>query len=602
MSNPILFPVRPKIGQGAGIGVGPLNPTVLLDETQSPFYQLDWPNPPQRKSYIIADVSSRPVNDATIAFNQLDWPNPQPRKRQNVGYINPALVNLPAGSPLTSFEFRNPDIPKKQPITWAQNLLQNTLTPIVVNTPVINVDYSEPIKKPYIIVSIATRIVEPGPVIPPSNVEFPNPAPKRRVGLTWVQDRKFYYQDIKPFNQTDYPNPPAKLLKIPNTWIFSRKIDEPQADYMPCSVLDWPNPAPKRKIALTWIGGISQFQQLFTQPNGNQFITPPPQGKKKEALTWLQQRPFYYLDAVQNPFSFNDWRVPSKKGITLIISHLQSFTSSAPPGNPFSQKDWPNPIHKQRLRIDWEFHYQQDDNQPRPTEWLALPPQPRKGQSLGYIFSPQIAGTGDPTRAFDYPNPIIVKRQTLTIINNLLPHLFPGVGATPFNQNEWPIPQKGRTNFHSGWIQQKPTYYTEPSIQVAQYDWPVFRSIRRHDVGFIFSQKQSENPRFTTLDFVPSRKKVINQDWIFSSLFDLTSIAGAIPFKQTEWPNPLRKRINYNIYTILRQLNIIPDVVGREICLRWEDTEYYLIAGEEDYDLEWKDTEYYLDSGGNDCE
>lgn len=615
----------------------------LIPLEDIPFSQQDWPNP-QRKPYIITTITSRLTDDGDIANKQLDWPNPFSNKKLALTWVNdnqnnllnPAIdpvkspISLTAGvnskpsllsnigfvnsrpqyytdlSPNNQYDWPVPSPKKLKFETWVNNLLQSTLAPIITQPPFNNPETAFVRRKPYIITDISSPINETPSTKPPINLDTSNPARKRVSALTWTQTRPFYYQDIKPFKQDNYPNPLGFKLKSPNTWISSRKIDEPAQAFMPCSVTEWDIPAPKRKLALTWISIIPQLQQLFTTPIGSGLIQSHPLRLKTVPSTWIQARPSYYSEPVIKPFGNIEWKSLLVRKETSLISHIQRFNIIGIAGSPFSQKDWPNPGLKKRLTVQWEFYYQLDDNLPPVVQSVTNPVIRKANVPLSWIYRNQIAEVvSDPNRVFNYPNPIILKRQNNGLVVSLLQStLNPGVSEKPFSQTDYPNPQIGKRNFHSGITFNKPIYYTEGPLQPAQYDWPVFRPARRNPVGFIdFRLGVSEPPKFFNITEVPVRKTKSAESWIYSSLIDLTSILGLRPFSQSDWPIPLRARINFNILSILGQdFIILPNIFGRAICLISSTTEYYLISSIEDYDLESSITEYNLDSGGDECQ
>src|SRR4030095_11303240 len=403
--------------------------------------------------------------------------------------------------------------------TWINNLLESTLAPIGVQAPFTVPDFNLKYKKPYIITEISSAINAAPPTKPPISLDNPNPARKRILAQTWIQTRQFFYQDIKPFKQDNYPNPPAQRLKIPNTWISNRKIDEPEQLFMPCSVLDFPNPSAKRKIALTHLGQISLFQQIFTKPTGSSIIAPHVLRVERETLTWIQTRPFYYNEPLTIPFKNVDFNIARRRK-DQVQTHLARFNLTSTPGSPFSQKDWPNPARKARLRESWEFYYQLDDNQPFINQITNNPVIRKAISPFTWIFRSQ-TGEETPLINISSPNPVILKRQTNSWILNLLQStLNPGVGAIPFNQNDYPNPLRGKRNFHSGITFNKPTYYTEEPLQIAQYDWPIFRAIKRNPVGYILTTipTDEQRPRVANIVDVPFTKEGVIPVWAYSSL------------------------------------------------------------------------------------
>lgn len=562
----------------------------------------------QRKPYLITTIASRSIVDSPPPFLPLDQPNPLLAKRLALTWVNDNQNNtlIPVtGDPNKQLDWPVPQPNKFKPYTWTNNLLENTLAPISGQDPFKNPDFNFIRRRVGLQIDIITRLNEEPPSKPPSEIEYPNPLYKKKSALTWLQARQFFYQDIKPFKQDNYPNPPAARFKVPNTWISSKELDPTATIFMPCSVAEWETPPKKRPMALTWISQIAQLQQIFTLPDSRPFAGPVRLERKPPAISWIQNRPFYYVEPVGIPVSNVDWNLPRRK-ITFLTFNTQRFTSAISPGIPFNQKDWPNPQRKKRLPEQWEFYYQQDDNLPPVAQLLAIPVVRRRVPNVGWIHNRQITEVVDiPNRLFSYPNPIILKRQTNSWLLNLLQStLNPGVGETPFNQTDYPNPLRGRRNFHSGWLQEKKFYYTEEPLQPAQYDWPIFRSVKRNHVGFINTQLGvSGPPKFVNVFDVPQRKGIIIPTWIFNSLIDLNSIVGIKPFTQNDWPIIRGRKYPPQDWIYQGKIGLIlPNIVGRHICLFAALEEFDLEATIEEFDLEAMITEFRLDAGGTECE
>jgi hypothetical protein len=605
---------------------------VLAPIVAPPFTPVDYPNPGLKRS-LRPVTNSRLVDDANIAFNQLDWPNPAPARKSALTFIFNKQLEPPVVAPFTPVEFRNPDLRKLQNTgstvnrpqyytdlnpnnqynwpnpgpkklkhdTWVQNLLQSTLAPIITQLPFSNTETAFVRRKPYILTDISSGInISPvdKPFVTP---EYPNPRRKSYiiVGLNTI----FQSSSDKPFKQDDYPNPAGRKLKTPNTWVFSRKLDDPTTAFAPCSVTEWDVPAPGRRTALTHISIIPQLQQLFTTPIGIPLVSTHVLRRKRETLSWVNPRPFYYQEAVVFPFGNLEWKMPIEKR-TLLVSHVQKFIDVTIVGNPFSQKDWSNPVVKKRLPITWEFYYQQDDNQPPVAQSVTVPVLRRKSQNLGYIFTSQISQE-NPTKTYDYPNPIIVRQHNKGFILNLLEStLNPGAGAVPFNQNDYPNPQIGKRNFHLGITLNKPTYYTEEPLQPNQYDWPIFRAVKRNHVGYINTVIPPEfAPRVANIVDVPFTKKGVIPVWAYSSLQIMATPEGLRPFSQNEWLVFRNVKRATDLLTWIQSKSInLPDIIGRKICLDSNITIYDLESALEEYEFDSSLTIYDIESGGTECQ
>lgn len=366
---------------------------------------------------------------------------------------------------------------------------------------------------------------------------------------------------------------------------------------------EFPNPRIKAKLNPAWTFN-APFQQIFTSPVGSQLYDIPVLKIKPLGLTWIQPRPSFYTESVLTPFIptvSNNLRAKPR----LIVNIVSRYPLATNTASPFKQNEWPNPLRKPAPRFPHEFWYQIDDNNPIPTSFTQNPVIRKRGPNVGYTYGRQILeSSANPFRNIDYPNPIVVKRIAHTTINNLLPQLFPGVGASPFFQTEWPNPLKGKINFHDGWIQETKKYYREEPLQPNQYDWPIFRPINRNQTGHIQFIIPGETNNFVSVTDIPLSKRAIALSWIYNALTK-DGITDK-PFNQNDWPLPLRRRYPAKdwldwIYQGKIGL-ILPDLHGRSICLLADETDYDLEANDEYFDLEARADEFNLGAGGTECE
>jgi len=574
---------------------------VLAPTGQNPFNQTNWSNPLLKQSQNIGYVFNKQLETpTTFPFIPVDYPNPLLKIQQNKGSVNSRPQYYQDIQPFDQTDWKVPEPKKLKSETWIQNLLQSTLTPGFVQSPFNLPDFPNPGRKSSLMVHISSYINIAPPNQPPFvNDLFINPIlVKKRSSIGWEQNRQFYYQDIKPFKQDNYPNPQAKK-GLPNTFIFNRKLDEPTI-LNPFISVDYPNPLIKKGLGLTWIFQ-APFQQIFTHPVGNAIFDNPVLRFKPAQFGWFQPRPQYYSETLTSPFLPLLLIPPTKKYPVNTFISTKQLTSIV--GTPFSQNHWPNPQIKRRPNDGFESYFVIDSNQPSSTNLTESHRLHRPRIANGWIFSPQIteAIQTNPIRTFDYQNPILLKKQNQGFIINLLGStLFPSPGAVPFKQTEYPNPIIGKRNFHSGWLQDKKFYYTEPSLMIAQYDWPVFRAIKRNQVGFIDFKIQSSSPNFTQVTNVPLRSKRTALTWLYNSLIDLTFVTGLVPFNQYDWPIIRVKK--GQISDIILRAFILEIITGRSICLLADDTEYYLEAQDELYDLDARTTEFNLEAGGTECE
>ena len=563
-----------------------------------PFIPAEFKNPSGRIN-IIPSIGSRPsdINNDVVNIPVL-FPNPLIKGRNAVGFVISRPQNYQDIKPFNQNDWQNPKDKLLKERTHLVNLLQSTLKPAEVQGPLNILDYTMPRRKGFLMTHVSSTIIvnpEIAPLLNNDLFDRRNLYSHKKLNPSWIQSRPFYYQDIKPFNQNEYPNPKLKTIS-PNTWIHNRKLDE--FVQPPVIAVDYPNPKIKKSSIIDWIF-LAPFQQIFTQPLGESTLDIPVI-RKYQTLGWLQPRQSFYQDTTGNPI-FGTASPNPKGSWSLIVDISTRFPLPTGIQFPFRQNEWNVPLRKTLERPSWKFSYTLDDNDPF-LGFTFKNPERKNLIALSWIDINKnlvnIASNSIPVNLF--PNPIILKKQTLTLINNLLPQLNPGIGATPFNQNEWPNPLKSKKNFHNGWIKEKPTYYVEQPLQPAQYDWPIFRAIKRNHVGFIDFKLQASSPRFTSITENAILKNKTALTWIFNSIIDLNFIQENKPFTQGEWPAFERKR--KIVLDLINRGYIIPITIGRSICLLANIAEFDMEASQEDFDLEANLTEFKLEAGGSSCE
>ncbi len=570
----------------------------VLAPSPNNFNQYDWPNPILAKRHTLTHVFYPQLETPSqIPFVPIDYPNPLIGKRNKIGFEQTRPQYYQDIQPFNQEDWPNPGPRKLKSDTWIQNLLQGTLKPADVVAPFSIAEFNLPDRKGRLIVHISSSIVIAPPDQPPfvNEVTLQLPKAKRFIPV-WYQSRPFYYSDIKPFKQDDWFMPQSK--KIGAGFIFNRKLDEPTTQDPFVPVL-FENPKIKVKINPDWTF-LAPFQQIFIHPVGNSIFEVP--AKLKRSIDqWIQPRPTYYNESTTNPFFGYSNIIPPRSLFKFKDVQTRFQLIQVNLGNPFSQNSWPNPSIKGRPNLGWEFYYQQDDNNPASINLTNLPPYHKTRNAVGWIYGRQVVQTtGNPFVGLQYPAQIIIGKTAITLINSLLPQLFPGVGATPFAQYEWPNPLKGKSNFHQGIQEGRKFFFEETIPQNRQNEWPIFRPIRRNQVGFIDFKIQSSIPKFTSITENSILKNKTALTWLYNSLIDLTFTPGINPFIPTIWPALNRKKSI--IIDLINRGYIIPIIVGRNICLLADDTDYDLEATVEEFDLEAFIKEFGLEAGGTECE
>lgn len=587
-----------------GLTVNLLQSTLAAEANIPPFAR-QFTDLPAPRYKILATIETVPSEDADTSFNQTQFTAlPPPRK---VGIITTIRTISPEDSvaPSNVIEWRNPprDNPDVRNESWVNNNLSDTLTPVSA-IPFAPTIQSIPDVKKRIIQDWKWKGIEVNE-IPNGQISQPNPLIKERNRVDFTVARPQHYVDNQPHNQYNWPNPAPAWL-IAKSHIFVRQIEPPDLTNLTFNQTTFV-PAPKKWPVRDYIK-LPSFIQLETIfPDGARSYELPQPRQRRIRQDWINARPSYYVEPSLAILVTQIYDNPVRRTKRLVVRVNTRFPQPRNLEKPFNEKmEWPNPVLRVKRAIPWDDHYVFDDNAPFFKQILDVP-QRKRQLNVGWIRTPriQVVSSADPFKQLIYPNPIIVKQQNKGLIVNLLQStLEPAPGDIPFYENKWPNPLYGKRNYHEGWIQEVKKYYVEEPLQPNQYDWPIFRTIKRAHVGYIFSQKQESTPNFTSITFVPQRELFVPIDWIDDRARYLPDIEIIKPFNQIDWQNPrARVRITKDIIDWLDQYYpILPQPVGRIICLLADATEYELEAALELYDLDATIVIFDLEAGGNDCE
>lgn len=530
--------------------------------------------PPARKGIIVISDSS-PQEDASTSFNQTQiYQLPQPRR---VGIIT-TIRTVPqedAETPANVLEWRNPlrpnpDIRNK---SWINNNLLDTLS--ISSTP-----------------GQSSSVIQFG---------------KKQNDTTWIQNRPIFAVDEQPHNQKNWPNPilPKKLNP---SWKEERDFYPVplEPNFLPIA---YPNPLYKGRLRPEFVK-LPAFIQLETIfPDGARFYDNPVRRIKPKPQDHIQEKPQYYTEPASVILFTQIYDLPPRRAKRLVVRSNTRFPQPASTAKPFNEAmQWPNPVLRPKRAIPWVDYYIFDEERP-PVGIITNVPLRKRISDTSYIQTSriQVISSADPFVPYNYPNPIIIKRATLSEINNLLQHPFAiAPGDVPFFENNHPNPIIGLKIHHQGWQWDKRFYYTEEPLQPAQYDWPIFRAVNRNQVGFINYQfaPPSDNPfvSITNVPLVKARVGITFADNPIIRIFPPVEII--LPFNQTSWPNPrTRAQINKDIIDWLDQYYpILPQIIGRQICLNADITEYELLAEIEEHEYLALITIYDLPAGGTECQ
>lgn len=516
--------------------------TTLAPAQAAPFKSNEWPNPSIKKS-IITTIATSPQGDATSPNFSIEWKNPTPNLR------------------------------KFPTLTFLNNSQQTTLVPAA-----------------------------PSPFVP---ISWNNPLLKEVPTLTWIQTRPEYYVDNQPHNQKNWPNP-ILAKKLAPTWIYDRRLTD-TVGAVPFVPINYPNPLIKVKIRTDW---QQSRPSHFVEPEPFVPVSyPNPLVKARIRTDWQWARPSYYIEA-DLIITQTNWPIPLRKRVYPIIYNYKKFEPSVDPGPPFRQRDWPNPVRRHKIVTPWLDYYIFDESAPPPSLYPGVQsfdlPRRKKPFVPTWIYGGQLSGVADarPIKTFDWPNPRIVKKQNVGFAVNLIQTPFNiQPGAKPFFENKWPNPLIGAANFHIGWIEGRKFYSTEPSLQIRQNNWPVFRALRRNPVGWIDFKIGTSEPKFTSITSVPLRKRVLSLTWLDNPLVVINAIAGDLPFNQHNWPIFVRIRRASNLITFISFNPFIPpDSTGREVCVLASLETFDLLASIDPLEVDARLEIFDLEAGGDKCE
>jgi hypothetical protein len=557
------------------------------------------------------------------------FPNPQLKKQPTLTWIhsrNSALIE-----PISISEqiFRNPQVKKLPNVGFTQKGIQEVL---VIQNPFTTARFPNPIRvNSQLSISISSKPGNDGDkAFTPIDWRNPDLRKKQPTIFSSKLLPILTPPTLPPFVPVDYPNPKLPKRATSNlTHTFNFKPPEPPVGFacaitlgigapgdLTCFTLVGlsANPSPaipsiqssqprfilETKRAITWINATPFYYQGNIPP-GIQTTINPVRRIKPVPNTWIQRRPIFYVEPGGVPFVGQIFRNPVR--VKTQLSVTISTRSPAPISTifPFSQKDWPNPARK-KIHPKWEDYYVIDDNLPKIQSSTALPLRKRPFVPT-WIQSAQVRQEL-PLRNYIYPNPIIVKQHTQTWIVGLLQStLEPPPQDPPFYQTEWPNPVLRIKVPVQDWLDIPRKFQIEVSLQPAQYDWPVFRAVKRAHVGFVHFVIPSEEPFFTTAAELPLRKLRIAETWIDSPIIFASIPPGEVPFNQTSWPLFLKRVYPVENLTVIGQNPIdIPVVIGRGICLLADATEYILLSEIQPFDLPADATEYDLEADGKECD
>lgn len=499
-----------------------------LEEVDIPIGRTNELNPLIGKINQVGFVTSRKIDEPTdFPFVPIDYKNPLIKERNSVSFVDSRIHNLDSLIPVNWKEWKNPEVNKAPGITWTQNLLQSTLTPIVGDPPFRQSNWPIFRGKPGLIVDISS-IINAEPSEKPIGGFVDIEIDRRKVNRGWLD---FYTIDETTPNAAQVWSNPVDKRRNALTFIHNRKLDEPPA-VDPFINLSYPNPLLKKRMGLTYTY-LAPFQEIFTSPVGGSSYNLPVLKVKPLGLTWINPRPSYFQEPSSLRIFQIEWPNPLRKKGYQAINTVHRGDPTVPV-KPRGQVEWPNPALRRKINPTWIDNYTVDQNQPPVAQYLTLPSYKKREFSISWLQPPVIT---TPTIVFPFnsaifDNPKLIKIRDLTWINT-----SNSLSAVPFFQSIWPNPFVPRK--FADWTINRPSYYEE-TIVVIGTEWknPLIKNVGH--VGFIHNGKQEEINPLISLEYPnPKLKGKLGESWIVNLLQStLEPAPGDTPFFKNEWPNP----------------------------------------------------------------
>lgn len=248
-------PVRPLALTHLGT-----RPPGLLAE---PFRQTEWPLPRFTARPTLTHLGTRPPGLLAEPFRQTDWPNPAPARDLALTWHSSRAPGLVDAVPAHQTDWPNPAPARRLALSWSSTRALGLVdapthfTPTWVTPPRVrraDVAFVHPST-----VILAALTTAPSPFTP---VLFPNPAPRRYPNVGFTAARPQFYVDAPTAFRADWPNPAVRPSAL--TGLVPNLLVSTLSGVAPFSQLNWPNPAPARRLALTHVG--TRVPDLLAEP------------------------------------------------------------------------------------------------------------------------------------------------------------------------------------------------------------------------------------------------------------------------------------------------------------------------------------------------
>ncbi len=399
----------------------------------------------------------------------------------------------------------------------------------------------------FVAVNLLASTLAQAPVAASSVATALPPAAPLRATLTWTQDRPFYYQDEKPFGQTDWPNPALRPDRL-TVSVATRPSTDAVEPHRP---LAWPVPAQARPLTPD-VGLGSRLVLDAVVPAAPVAGSPlaialPPTRPAGPAQTWTQARPGYYQDV--QPISLSSWPNPPRampRAPWLSLNEFYVFDETAPT----VPVAWPNPQPARRPALSFTA--------PPSLPLLTAPvesipiglhqwpvPGRARPQTLSWTQARPTYYADTPAFAqTDWPNPALSRPAGLTWTQGLLPGpLAPALAAAPLLPVVFDVPMRSAAS---------PATLFAPS--------PLVLAVTPAASPF--------SPPFWAL---PLRARALVLDVAAGGSYRF--LENPKPFDQSDWPNPLRALVvPGTVWTPPRQSYLVeqPPIGATEVVATYQ--------------------------------
>src|SRR5690242_2446657 len=373
---------------------------------QPPFFQTDWPNPTQKKPDIRGSTASVNLNilgkdqfygaagqpptydypnpvlrkvqrqdylgsvnlNLLQPFAQTDWPNPTLKKPDIRGAVYGVNLNIlgedqffgAAGQPPT-YDYPNPRTARRGPPDQSISLLQSTLAPVVVaGNPFSQTEWPNPIRRHaqrlgnfYHRIGTATGA---GASPPLANTPWANPVgkPNREAERSQLpRNTSAMIEDFVAFSaMQDTPNRVSRIhVDSQQSGVKPQFIQVQAAP--PFVPVDFPNPALRKPLALTWTQNLATLNLTGDKPFPN-YDFPNPQRPGPRQYWLFSEVQFIPAPVVQAPFYQTNWPNPlqPRRKPHEWAQNLVQTPAGLAGIKPFPNSDFPNPQPTRRIRQD----------------------------------------------------------------------------------------------------------------------------------------------------------------------------------------------------------------------------------------------------------